>query len=131
MSCSTASADNSISLFCRATSVSFEEDIVLPAAHTQQDFAYERDMVPILGIDRDLGGGAERDLIAGDVVGDVDDGQGPPAGGPLGEIHERSRRLDLAGGDGIENLADFALEHVTGHGIESNLGLVTSLDPLQ
>ena len=50
-----------------------QEDVVLPAAHAQQDFAQQRDVVPVLGIDRDLGGGAERDLVARHVVLDVDD----------------------------------------------------------
>jgi hypothetical protein len=31
-------------------------------------------MVRVFGIDRDLGGAAERDLITGDVIRDVDDG---------------------------------------------------------
>jgi hypothetical protein len=31
-------------------------------------------MVPVFGIDRDLGSGAERDLIIGDVISDVEDG---------------------------------------------------------
>jgi hypothetical protein len=39
--------------------------------------------------------------------------------------------LDLARRDGIQDLADLALEHVTGHGIESDLGLIAGLDPLQ
>ena len=46
----------------------FEEDVVLPAAHAQQGFAQQRDMMPVFSIDRDLGGGAERDLITGDVI---------------------------------------------------------------
>src|SRR5262244_1488080 len=83
-----------------------QEDVVLPAAHAQQDFAQQRDMMPVFGIDRDLGGGAERNLIPGDVIRNVDDGQGPAAGCALGKIDERSRRLDLAGGDRIEYLAD-------------------------
>src|SRR5215472_1565275 len=46
-----------------------QEDVILPAAHAQQDFAQQRDVVPVLGIDRDLGGGAKRDLITRDVIG--------------------------------------------------------------
>src|SRR5215813_5921306 len=72
-----------------------QEDVILPAAHAQQDFAQQRDMMPVFGIDRDLGGGAERDLITGDVIGDVDDGQCPAAGCAFGEIHERSCRPAL------------------------------------
>jgi hypothetical protein len=47
--------------------------------------------------------GAERDLIIGDVISDVEDGQCPAAGCPLGEIHERSCRLDLPGRDRIQD----------------------------
>src|SRR5262249_36635770 len=108
-----------------------QEDVILPAAHAQQDFAQQRDMVPVLGIDRDLGGGAERDLITGDVVGDVDDGQCPAAGRALGEVHERSCRLDLTGCDRIQHEAHLALEHAAGHGVKGDLSLVTGPDPLQ
>src|SRR5262249_49559749 len=103
----------------------FQEDVVLPAAHAQQDFAYERDMVPMLGIDRDFGGGAERDLIAGDVISDVDDRQGPSAGCALRKVDERSCRLDLAGGNGVQDLADVALEDAAGDRVESHLGVVS------
>jgi hypothetical protein len=43
--------------------VPFEEDVVLPAAHAQQDLADERDVVPVVRIDRDLGLRPHRDLI--------------------------------------------------------------------
>src|SRR5262249_28675253 len=112
-------------------SMPFEEDVVLPAAHAQQHFAYERDMLPIVGIDGDVGGDAERNLTAADVSGDVDEGQGPAGGCALRKIDERSRRLDLAGGDGVQDLADVALEHAAGHGGERDRGLVAGLDPLQ
>jgi hypothetical protein len=91
-----------------------QEDVVLPAAHAQQDFAYHRYMVPVLGVDRDLGRRPEWDLVAGDVIGDVDDGQCPATGCALGEIDERSSRLDLAGCDRIQDEAHLALEHATG-----------------
>jgi hypothetical protein len=53
-------------------------------------FAQRRDVVPVLGIDCDLGGGAERDLVARYVILDADDGQRRAALRPRAEIHERS-----------------------------------------
>jgi hypothetical protein len=55
----------------------------------------------------------------------------PAAGCALGEVHERSCRLDLTGRDRIQHEAHLALEHATGDGIESDFGLVAGLDPLQ
>src|SRR5205085_10706386 len=86
-------------------SMPLQEDVVLPAAHAQQDLPYHRYMVPVLGVDRDLGGGPEWDLVSGDVIRNVDEGQGSATGGSLSKIDERSRRLDLAGRDRIEDLA--------------------------
>ena len=57
----------------RGWSMALEEDVVLPTAHAQQNFAQQRDMVPVLGIDGDLRGGAERNLIGGHVVLDLDE----------------------------------------------------------
>jgi len=74
--------------------MALEEDVVLPTAHAQQDLAQQRDMMPVLGIDRDLRGGAERNLIGRQVVLDVDDSQRPAAFRPGADIHERSRRRD-------------------------------------
>jgi hypothetical protein len=85
-------------------------------------------MMPVFGIDRDLGRRTEGDLIAGDVIGDVDDGQCPAAGCPLAKIHERSCRLDLAGCDRIQDEAYLALEHATGDSVEGDLGLVPRPD---
>ena len=39
--------------------------------------------------------------------------------------------MQLAGRDRIEDEAHLALEHAPGHGIESDLGLVAGLHPLQ
>jgi hypothetical protein len=61
------------------------------------------DGVPPLSCFRMKLSGAERDLIIGDVISDVEDGQCPAAGCPLGEIHERSCRLDLPGRDRIQD----------------------------
>ena len=47
---------------CRAL-VSLEEHIVLPTAHSQKDVSQHRNVVPVLGADRGLSGGAERYLI--------------------------------------------------------------------
>src|SRR5262245_44046247 len=88
-------------------------------------------MMPVFGIDRDLGRGTEWDLVAGDVIGDIDDGQCPATGCALGEIDERSSRLDLAGCDRIQDEANFALEDTTGDGIEGDLGLVVRPDSLK
>src|SRR5260221_12555776 len=132
MICSAASADSLNELAeLLATSMPLEEDVVLPAAHAQQDFAQQRDMMPVFRIDRDLSRCTERDLIAGDVIRDVDDGQCPAAGCPLSEIHERSCRLDLAGRDRVQDEAHLAPEHATGDGVEGGLGLIAGLDPLQ
>ena len=76
----------------RGWSMALEEDVVLPTAHAQQDFAQQRDMVPVLGIDGDLRGGAERNLIRRRVILDVDDGQRPPAVRPGADIHEAAGR---------------------------------------
>ena len=65
-----------------------QEDVILPAAHAQQDFSQERDMMPVFGIDRDLGGGAERDLVGRHVIRDVDDSERPAAGCPCTDVHE-------------------------------------------
>ena len=111
--------------------MALEEDVVLPAAHAQQDFAHHRDMVPVLGIDCDLRGGTERNLIGRHVVLDVDDGQRPAAFRPGADIHERPRRRELASGDRIEHETHFALEYAAGHGIESGLDLVAGLHPLE
>src|SRR6266545_8115203 len=46
-------------------SVTFQINVVLPAPHSQQDLAQHRDMMPVLRIDRNHGGRAERDLITG------------------------------------------------------------------
>src|SRR5262249_20566382 len=43
--------------------------VALPAAHAQQDFAYERHVMPVLGIDRDLRRRAERYLVTGNIAG--------------------------------------------------------------
>ena len=115
----------------RGWSMSLEEDVVLPTAHAQQNFAQQRDMVPMLGIDGDLRGGAERNLIGRHVVLDLDDSQRPAAFRAGAEIHERSRRRELASGDRIKHETDFALENAAGHGIESGLRLVAGLHPLK
>src|SRR6187401_2646027 len=115
----------------RGWSMALEEDVVLPTAHAQQDFAQQRDMVPVLGIDRDLRGGAQRNLIGRHVVLDVDDRERPAAFRPGTNIHQRPRRRDLAGGDRIEHETHFALEYAAGHGIESRLGIVAGLHPLK
>src|SRR5262249_47293752 len=112
-------------------SMAFEEDVVLPAAHAQQNFAYQRYVMPVLGIDRDLRRRPERYLVAGSVVLDVDDGERPATFRPRAKIHERAGRLELAGCDRVQDEADLALEHATGHGIEGDLGLVSGLYPLQ
>ena len=87
--------------------------------------------MPVLGVDRDLRGGAERDLIGRHVIGDVDDGERSAAGCPRTDVDEPPRRLQLAGRDRVQDVAHLSLEHAAGHGIESSLGLVTGLDPLQ
>ncbi len=88
-------------------------------------------MMPIFGIDRDLGRGAERDLVGRHVIRDVDDGQRTAAGCPRTDVHEPPRRLQLASRDRIQDEAHLALEHATGNRIESSLGLVTGLHALQ
>src|SRR5262249_19652768 len=56
-------------------SMSLEEDVVLPTAHAQQNLPDERHVVHVLGVDRDLGLGARRDLVFRVIlVGDIDDG---------------------------------------------------------
>jgi hypothetical protein len=82
----------------RGWSMSLEEDVVLPTAHAQQNFAQQRDMVPMLGIDGDLRGGAERNLIGRHVVLDLDDSQRPAAFRPGAEIHERASSRAMPAG---------------------------------
>src|SRR5690242_12856076 len=81
-------------------------------------------MMPMFGIDGDLSGGAERDLIAGNVVGNVDDGEGAATGCPCADIHECSRCLELAGGDRVDDEANLGLEDPAGDRIECDFGLV-------
>ena len=87
--------------------------------------------MPVLGIDRDLRRGAERDLVARHVIRDVDDGQCPAALGPRADVYEASGRLHLASRDRVEDEAHLALEHATGHGIEGGLGLIARLHALR
>src|SRR6476646_6187860 len=74
----------------RGWSMALEEAVVLPTAHAQRNFAQQRDMVPMLGRDRDLRGGATRNLIGRHGGLDVDEGQRPATFRAGAEIHERS-----------------------------------------
>src|SRR4029077_19460716 len=98
----------------RPVSMPLEEHVVLPAAHAQQDLADQGDVMPVLGIDRDLRRGAERDLVARHVVRDVDHGQCSAALGPRADIHEASGRWHLASRDRVQDKAHLALEHAAG-----------------
>jgi hypothetical protein len=57
--------------------MSFEGNIILPTAHPQQNLTNQRDVVLVVGIDRDVCGGADGNLLARYVFIEIEDGEGP------------------------------------------------------
>jgi len=60
------------------SSVAFEEDIILPAPHPQKDAPDDGEMVHERRVNRDLGRGAPRKVVARCILIDVDYGNGRP-----------------------------------------------------
>ena len=60
-------------------------------------------------VDGDLRGSAERNLIAADIIDEVDLGDRPAAGNLRAQIDQRPTGLQLSGGDRIEHAAARAL----------------------
>ena len=109
----------------------FHKEVVLPAAHAQQDLAQQRDVMPVLGIDRDLRGSTGRDLVPRNILVDVDEGERASTLRPRPIIDQSARGLDLARRDRIKDSPHPAFEYATRHGIERNLSLVARPNPLQ
>jgi hypothetical protein len=59
------------------STVAFEKNKVLPAPHPQKDTTDDSEVVRILRIERNLGGGAAWKVVTGGVVGNANDGDGP------------------------------------------------------
>ena len=87
--------------------------------------------MPVLRIDCDLRGGADRDLVARHIFLEVDEGERPATLCPCPIIDQCSRRLDLTRRDRIEDDSHLALEHASRHRVERDLGFVAGSDPLQ
>ena len=72
---------------------------------------------------------AERDLIAGEIVLDVNVGQRAAAVGRW--LQEPSCCLQLAGCNRIPQRTDFAFEYATRHGVKCDFGFVPGLNALE
>src|SRR6516165_9062062 len=67
----------------------FQEYVILPALHSQQDFAQQRKIVYVLRVDCDLGRGAKWNLVFVHFVTDIDDRDCTASRRPLFRFHER------------------------------------------
>jgi hypothetical protein len=68
--------------------MSLQEYVVLPASHSQQDFAKQRKMVPVFAVDCDLSRGTKGDLIIANIVRYIDDSHSTTGGRPSFRFHK-------------------------------------------
>src|SRR5262245_13251142 len=94
-----------------ASTVAFGKNKVLPAPHTQKDATDDSKVVRILRIDRHLSGGAAWKVVAGGVVGNADDGDGPSSWYIRPHILQRTSCLELSSCDRIEHVLHLTLEN--------------------
>src|SRR5262245_42140183 len=107
-----------------------EKYIVLPTAHAQQNFAKQRYVMPVFGVDRDLRRSTDRNVVTRNIVLNIDNSKRPAPFGARSVIDQRSRRLYLAGGNSVENDPHLAFEHAPRHSVEGHLRLVAGPNPL-
>src|SRR5690348_11388004 len=88
-------------------------------------------MMGVGRVDRDLRRSATGDVVARRILVHSDNGDRPSARLRYAHVLESSGCLELTSGDGVENIAHFALEHPAGNGIESDLGLIARADALK
>src|SRR5262249_13638597 len=114
-----------------SSAMSLEEYIILPASHSQQDFAEERKMVPMLRVNRNLSFGAKWYLIIAHVIGNIDDRHRTASRRPCFRFDERWRSRQLPSRDCRHYGAYLGLEYATWDSVESDLRIVACIDPLQ
>ena len=63
--------------------VTFEEDVILPTSHPQQDPPDDREVMPVGGVEGDLGGRSTGNVVGGHVLSDLNHRYGTAAGQPF------------------------------------------------
>ena len=109
----------------------FQENVVLPAPHPQEDAPDDGEVVPVGRVQRHLGCRAAGKLVVGHRRFELDDGDRAPLLASLRHLLERAAGLYLSRRDDLQDVAHLALEDASWRPIERDLGLVARLYPQQ
>src|SRR5262249_52367286 len=111
--------------------VAFEEDKILPTPHSQEDAPDDGKVMCIRRIERHLSRRAAWKVVAGGIVRNVDDGDGPTSRHVRSHVLKRSGRLELSGRDRIEYVLHLPFQDLSRQAVKGDFCLISGAHALQ